>query len=181
LRALIAAVCAALTVALGLVVPDGPTGVDEAVVSAVVGWPHWVLRVLVLPTEPYVVLPALALLVFWCRSRSWDAVFVVVAPAVAVAANTWVLKPVFDRWKGDTLVYPSGHTVSLAATLVVAYVLIERSRTLVVVLGVLLLIGATLGMVGLGYHYATDVPGGVLFAIFAVFVTRGLLSRRAVT
>jgi membrane-associated phospholipid phosphatase len=166
---------------LGLVVPDGPTRVDEAVASAVGGWPQWVPRVLVLPTEPYVVLPALALLVFWCRSRPWDAVFVVVAPALAVAANTWVLKPVFDRWKGDTLVYPSGHTVSLAATLVVAYVLIERSRTLVVVLGVVLLTGATLGMVGLEYHYATDVPGGVLFAIFAVLVTHGLLSRRSVT
>ena len=119
---ILAVVCALLTLTLGLVVAGGhsPSGLD----LAITGWPHGLLRVLVLPTEPYVLLPVLALLVAWClyTSRRWDALFVVLAPAIAVGANTWVLKPLFDRWKGDTLVYPSGHTVSMVATLVVLLV-----------------------------------------------------------
>jgi hypothetical protein len=80
-----------------------------------------VLRALVLPTEPYVLAPVLALLIAWRlhASRPWDAVFVVLGPSVAVVANTCLMKPLFDRWKGDPLVYPSGHTVGMVATLAV--------------------------------------------------------------
>src|SRR5262245_56386569 len=118
MRPIVAGVCALLTLALGLVVAGDhtPSGLDAAVAAAVTGWPRGLLTALVLPTEPYVILPAIAVLVVLFRS---DALFVVLAPALAVAVNTWVLKPLFDRWKGDTLVYPSGHTVSLVATLVV--------------------------------------------------------------
>jgi membrane-associated phospholipid phosphatase len=139
-----------------------------------------VLHALVLPTEPYVLLPVLALLAGWClsRSRRRDALFVVVAPAVAVAANTWVLKPLFDRWKGDTLVYPSGHTVSMVATLVVVFVLTRgRARAIVAGTGALLVVCVTAGMVGLGYHYATDIPGGTFFAVSAVLALHGLRTR----
>jgi membrane-associated phospholipid phosphatase len=132
--------------------------------------------------EPYVVLPVSALLAAWClrRGRPWDALFVVLAPSVAVAVNTWVLKPLFDRWKGDILVYPSGHTVSMVATLVVVFVLTDhRTRAIVVAAGALLLVGAALGMVGLGYHYATDIPGGATFAVSAVLASRGLQTRLA--
>lgn len=156
-------------------------GIDDAAWDVVAGWPQWVLHVLVFPTEPYVLLPVLALLAGWClyRSRRRDALFVVLAPALAVAANTWVLKPLFDRWKGDTLVFPSGHTVSLVATLVVGFVLVHgRARTVTTVVGVVLLVGAAAGMVGLGYHYLTDVVGGTFFAVFAVLAVRGGLTVR---
>lgn len=173
--------CALLALALGFVVAGdrGPTGIDAAALSPVSGWSPGVLRALVAPTEPYVLLPALSLLVVWClcTSRPWDALFVVVGPAVAVATNTWVLKPAFDRWKGDTPVYPSGHTVSLVATLVVVFVLVRGAwRTITVLLGGVVLVGVTLGMMGLGYHYLTDVLGGTFFAIFAVLAVRGLLT-----
>lgn len=171
---ILAGVCALLTVALGLV---SPGGVDNAVV---VGWPHGVLRVLVLPTEPYVLLPVLALLVASClrRQRPWDALFVVLAPAVALATNTWVLKPLFDRWKGDTLVYPSGHTVSLVATVVVAFLLTRgRARVITAAAGAVCLVSATIGMIGLGYHYLTDIVGGTLFAVSAVLAVHGLAMR----
>jgi membrane-associated phospholipid phosphatase len=171
--------CALLVVGLGLL--HAPTGVDDVVWSAVSGWPPGVLRALVLPTEPYVLLPALALLAGWClhAARRWDAVFVVLAPSVAVAANTWLLKPVFDRWKGDTLVYPSGHTVSLVATLVVVLVLVHgRARVITVVAGAVLLACATLGMVGLGYHYVTDIAGGTFFAVCTVLVIHRITCTR---
>lgn len=181
---IIAVVCAVLTVAFGLLVvgDHGPSGIDETAQSAITGWPHGVLRALVLPTEPYVLLPALALLVAWClyTSRRWDALFVALGPSIAVAANTWLLKPLFDRWKGDTLVYPSGHTVSMVATLVVVFVLVHgQARTITVIVGAVLLVCVTIGMIGLGYHYVTDIVGGTFFAVFAVLAIRGLLTRRA--
>jgi membrane-associated phospholipid phosphatase len=173
---IVAVVCAVATLTLGLVFAGDHTagGVDKAVVT---GWPRGLLRTLVLPTEPYVLLPVLALLIVWrlYASRPWDALFVALAPGIAVAANTWLLKPLFDRWKGDTLVYPSGHTVSMVATLVVVFVLANgRARTITAVVGAVLLIGATIGMIGLGYHYLTDVVGGAFFAVAAVLAVLSL-------
>jgi membrane-associated phospholipid phosphatase len=181
----LAVVCALLTFALGLIFAGdhAASSIDDAARSAVSGWPHGVLRALVLPTEPYVLLPALALLIVWrlYASQPWDALFVVLGPLVAVATNTWLLKPLFDRWKGDTLVYPSGHTVSMVATLVVLFVLTKGPvRTVIAAVGAVLLVGVTIGMVGLGYHYLTDVVGGTFFAVFAVLAVRGLLTRRTV-
>jgi membrane-associated phospholipid phosphatase len=178
----LAVVCAVLTLVPGLVFAGDHrgSGSDDAARLAVTGWPHGVLRVLVLPTEPYVLLPALALVVAWClfASRPWDALFTAAGPAFAVAANTWVLKPLFDRWKGDTLVYPSGHTVSMVATVAVVCTLTHGlARTITAVLGAVLLVAVTIGMLGLGYHYLTDVIGGALFAIAAVLAVRGLLRR----
>ncbi len=158
--------CALVVIGLGLL--------PSFVWSAFDDWPPGVLHALVLPTEPYVLVPALALVAAWClyARRPWDAVFVVVAPALAVAANTWLLKPAFDRWKNDTLVYPSGHTVSLVATLVVVFLLV-RGR-MVVAVGAVLLACASVGMVGLGYHYVVDIVGGTFFAVFAVIGTYNL-------
>ncbi|GAA4527030.1 phosphatase PAP2 family protein [Amycolatopsis samaneae] len=181
---IIALACAVLALALGLVYAGGhgPGALDAAAESAITGWPHGLLRALVLPTEPYVLLPVLALLTAWCLAtrRRGDALFAVLGPAVAVSANTWVLKPLFDRWKGETLVYPSGHTVSMVATLAVLVLLVHgRARTVTAVTGAVALVAVALGMIGLDYHYLTDVVGGTFFAIFAVLAVRGLLTRLA--
>lgn len=182
---IVAAVCAFAAVALGVVLAGdhAASPVDDAARSAVTGWPHGLLRALVLPTEPYVLLPVLALLTVWClhASRPWDALFAVLGPSIAVAANTWLLKPLFDRWKDDTLVYPSGHTVAMVSTLVVAFVLTEgRARTIIAVAGAVLLVAVTVGMIGLGYHHVTDVAGGTLFAVSAVLAVRAPLAHRPV-
>lgn len=177
-----AVVCGLLALGLGIVFAGdrAPGGIDSDAASAVAGWPRGVLRALVLPTEPYVLLPILATLAAWClyASRRWDALFVVLAPSVAVAVNTWLLKPLFDRWKGDTLVYPSGHTVSMVATIAVVCVLVRGpARRIITVAGAVLLAGVTIGMIGLGYHYLTDVVGGTFFAVSAVLAVRGALAR----
>ncbi|MBB4907956.1 phosphatase PAP2 family protein [Actinophytocola algeriensis] len=179
---ILAVTCALLTVALGLAFAGdrGPSDIDETADSAITGWPPGLLRALVLPTEPYVLLPVLALLVAWClhTSRPRDALFAALAPAIAVAANTWLLKPLFDRWKDDTLVYPSGHTVSMVATLVVMLVLFNgTARTVTAVAGAALLAGVTIGMIGLGYHYLTDVIGGTLFAAATVLTIHSATPR----
>lgn len=178
MRTIIAVCCALVVVALGLVFVGGhgPGAVDDAARSVVGGWPRWVLRVLVLPTEPYVLVPVLALVAGWClrAGRPWGAVFAVAAPVVAVVLNTWVLKPLFDRWKNDTLVYPSGHTVSMVATVAVVWFLVS-GRAVTAAVGAVLLAGVALGMTGLGYHYVTDVVGGTAFAVFVVVILWSVL------
>jgi membrane-associated phospholipid phosphatase len=49
-------------------------------------------------------------------------------------------------------------------------VLVTR-KAYVVVLAALALLAAAAGLVGMGYHYLTDVAGGTLFAIAVVLVT----------
>lgn len=184
MRMITAVGCALVVVVLGLVFAGdhGPGAVDDAARSVVDGWPRWVLRLLVLPTEPYVLVPVLAVVAGWCvrAGRRWDAVFAVAAPLLAVVLNTWVLKPLFDRWKNETLVYPSGHTVSMVATVAVVWFLV-RGRGVTAAVGAVLLVGVTLGMMGLGYHYVTDVVGGTAFAVVVVLGLRAAIpvDRRA--
>ncbi|GAB3142216.1 phosphatase PAP2 family protein [Amycolatopsis sp. NPDC004378] len=168
-----AAVCGLLALLLGLPFAGGSTpGALDAVVA---GWTAHlgpgVLTALVFPTEPYVVAALALLAVVLClrAGRRVDAVLALAAPLLAIALTGWVLKPLYDRWKNDTLVYPSGHTVSLVAVLTVL-VLVTR-RVVVVVLAALALVAATTGLVGLGYHYLTDVAGGTLFAVAVVLLT----------
>ncbi|WP_432852104.1 phosphatase PAP2 family protein [Amycolatopsis sp. CA-161197] len=178
---LVAVLCALATVALGLGYAGGhsPGALDTWAAQAIAGLGPTTLNVLVLPTEPYVLIPAIAVIAGVCLylRRRTDALLAVAGPALAVALNTWVLKPLFDRWKNDILVYPSGHTVSLV-TVLVMLVLLARPKVLTVVLGVVLLCCAAIGMIGLGYHYLTDIVGGTFFATAVVTGLRAVTPRR---
>lgn len=168
-----AAVCGLLAVLLGLPFAGGtaPGAVDATVAGWTAHLSPGVLRALVFPTEPYVVLALglLAVFVSLRAGRRTDAVLALAAPLLAILLTGLLLKPLYDRWKNDTLVYPSGHTVSLVAVLTVL-VLVTR-RVFVAVLGALALLAAAAGLVGLGYHYLTDVVGGTLFAVAVVLLT----------
>ncbi|MEV4597567.1 phosphatase PAP2 family protein [Amycolatopsis sp. NPDC049253] len=181
LLALVAVLCALATAALGLGFAGGhaPGALDAWAAGAIAGIGRGTLDVLVLPTEPYVLIPAIVVIAGTCLylRRRTDALLAVAGPALAVALNTWVLKPLFDRWKNDILVYPSGHTVSLVTVLVVL-VLLARPKVVTVVLGVVLLCCAAIGMIGLGYHYLTDIVGGTFFATAVVTGLRAVTPRR---
>lgn len=168
-----AAVCGLLALLLGLPFAGGSTpGAIDAVVA---GWTAHlspgVLRALVFPTEPYVVCALGVLAVVLClrAGRKREAALALAVPLLAILLTAVLLKPLYDRWKNDTLVYPSGHTVSLVAVLTVL-VLVTR-KAFVVVLSALALLAAAAGLVGLGYHYLTDVAGGTLFAVAVVLLT----------
>lgn len=154
-----AAVAALAGIALGLWVPGGAVPVDHGGV---------LLEIMVQPTEPYVLLPAIALLTAWCAGkRRWDGVLLCLAGSLLpVAVNTWLLKPLFDRPLHDYLAYPSGHTVSLVAVLTVVVLLAKRM--LVAVLAGVVTVIAGVALVGLGYHYPVDVAGGACFAVAMV-------------
>ncbi|GAB3375596.1 hypothetical protein GCM10027360_51710 [Amycolatopsis echigonensis] len=178
--ALFAALSALATVVLGLLVaPYAPGAVDRWADRSASTLSPSLLNLLVLPTEPYVLIPAAALIAGIClyRHNRVDALFTVAGPLVAIALNSWALKPAFDRWKGGTLVYPSGHTVSLIAVLTVV-VLLVRFKAVAIAVGAVLVCCATVGMVGLGYHYLTDIAGGVCFAPAVVTAMRAALSPR---
>ncbi|TVT32470.1 phosphatase PAP2 family protein, partial [Amycolatopsis rhizosphaerae] len=130
------------------------------------------LDLFVQPTEPYVLLPLIALITLLCAlGRHWrGALLCVAGTAIPVALNSWVLKPLFDRHLKDYLAYPSGHTVSLVAVLTVLVLLARpgTGRLVSGALAVLVTAVAGVGLVGLGYHYPIDVAGGALFAVAAV-------------
>ena len=142
----VAALCGAVALSLGSVVAGEhvPTGLDQAFESGVadVFGGSWVLSVLVAPTEPWAVLPVLGVVAVAgvARRRPDLTALAVSAPAVAVGLNTVVLKPWFGRYYDDHLAYPSGHTVSLVATVTVVALSVSttRTRVLTVVVGVVL-------------------------------------------
>jgi undecaprenyl-diphosphatase len=105
---------------------------------------------------------------------------VVLGPALARVTTSLVLKPIVGRTKRGRLVYPSGHTTSVASLAVAAAVLVlgadDRSRRGRAALGLglavpVVAVGAAL--VGRGYHDATDTVGAVGVAL-AVVLTLAL-------
>ncbi|WP_280276482.1 phosphatase PAP2 family protein [Nocardia wallacei] len=185
------------TVALGVLVAvvlpltfpsgGGPTAFDRVVgewVRSALGAHPGVFDVLVVPSNAYVLLPLLVIgtVGYAVRREWWRAGFLLVAPELAVAINTWVLKPLWDRPLQDYLAYPSGHTVHFVA-IATAFVLLaedRRLRTAQLTVSAVLLVGVAVGMVGLGYHYPTDILGGTAAAIAlvtAMYAALGPLSR----
>ncbi|WP_409493308.1 phosphatase PAP2 family protein [Amycolatopsis sp. cmx-11-12] len=179
---LVAATCAVVMVVLGLLVSgeglSGPDALADEWVRRTFG--EDLLRLLVLPTEAYVLIPVAVLTAALCLlgRRRPEAALTIVGPLIAILANTWVLKPLFGRWKNTWLAYPSGHTVALVAVLTVLVLLARPgvATAVISIVGAVVLGGVTIGMIGLGYHYLTDVVGGTLFAIAVVCATRVLLS-----
>lgn len=173
-RVLVVALCALVTMTVPLSFPPGggPTGVDRAVATGV----HDVLdgdsglyQALAFPSNGYVVLPLLLAAVAWFGfRRQWRrAATMLAVPELTLALNTWVLKPLWNRPLDDYLAYPSGHTVHLVAVATTFALLTDSARTRAVVAAVtaLTMAAVTVGMIGLGYHYATDVLGGIAAAI----------------
>ena len=181
---LVAVTCAVIMAVLGFLVSgEGLAGPDVLAlkwVERTFGGDLGLLRLLVLPTEAYVLIPVALLAAILCLlgRRRLEAALTVTGPLVAIAANTWVLKPLFGRWKNTYLAYPSGHTVALVAVLTVLVLLARPgvATAVISIVGAVVLGAVTIGMIGLGYHYLTDVAGGTLFAVAAVCGTWALLT-----
>lgn len=110
---------------------------------------------------------SLAGLAWWRRDR-WAALVSIAAPALAVAIVDLAAKPLIGRRHGLALAFPSGHATMAAAAATVVLVLLNRwygwRRALRWIPAVALLpLAAGTGIVRLGWHYPTDVVGGVAF------------------
>lgn len=147
---------------------------DAAITGALIDivGPGELAWLLVTPSEPQVLLPVGTLVVAVCLAqRRWrGAVLAAVAPLLAVALNTWALKPAFDRMSEGNLVYPSGHTVSIVAVCAMVVLLARPgvARWVAAVAGGLTSLAVGVGLVVLGFHYPTDVLGGATFALTVV-------------
>ncbi|TSE01897.1 hypothetical protein FOS14_00410 [Skermania sp. ID1734] len=178
-----------LTVLLPLSFPanGGATGPDDWASEEVTdsfGGQHSLLSALAEPSVSTVLLPIIgvAFVILAFRRRWYGAAVVLIGPLLAVAVNSWVLKPIFDRHLSYYLAYPSGHTVSLIAV-VTALALVTAGvlRMAVLVIGALAMLCAAIGMIGLGYHHLTDIVGGIgagAALVIAWWLLLGWLVRR---
>ncbi|MFD6397012.1 phosphatase PAP2 family protein [Nocardia sp. NPDC060249] len=159
---------AALTASIPLTFPanGGPSELDSVVPGNTVS--PGLAQVLVVPSNaPVVVALLLAACAWFALHRQWwQAVTMLVVPEVALAVNTWLLKPLWDRQLDDHLAYPSGHTVHMVAVATTFACLVAglRARIAVATLTVLALLAITPAMAELGYHHPTDVLGGAAAA-----------------
>lgn len=175
--ALVALACWVPAAILGAVYAgDHSAGPFDAAVArgidSVVGQESMFARVLTGPTHPIVVYPLIALtLGIAVFHRWWDrAVLAVAAPGLCVLLTELLFKPLVGRIHEGVYAYPSGHTVSAVATLLVAALVIGAewpNRWRIALLGLFLLgcVVLAIGLVGMDYHYFTDTIGGFLVAL----------------
>ncbi|WP_231390368.1 phosphatase PAP2 family protein [Nocardia sp. CNY236] len=156
----------------------GPSALDRALADPVRGMLDTrpgLAAALVVPSNAYILLPLLFLACGWFAYRGdrRSAITMLVVPELAVATNTWLLKPLWGRQFHDYLAYPSGHTVHMVAIAATFVLLAETTRARCVVCAAAsaaLLVAAT-GMIGLDYHHPTDILGGVAAALTLVIVS----------
>lgn len=166
-----AAGCWLLLVVLALVYGgDRRAGVlDRNAADLVSGVPGGVLRVLRSPTDPplLIALVLLAAAVLWLLGMRRHALLLVLAPVVAVLLVDVLLKPLIGRrYEGSYLCLPSGHTAAAVSVFTVLLLVAwsTRWRWLGVLGWLLLTLAAGIALIGYGYHYLTDVAGGVCVA-----------------
>lgn len=151
-------------VLLGLVVGHGSTAFDDwalRVMQRVFGPdPHWMLYFSW--ALPMMVILGIAVLIALVRRRWRLAVVVALCPVLSVIA-TRLLKPLFGRYKGDALAYPSGHTTVVITVMAMLVLAAGVSVWLLVVAGVITAIGG-LSMAATDLHYLTDNIGAVFLA-----------------
>lgn len=151
-------------VLLGLVVGHGPTAFDDQalrVMQRVFGPdPHWMLYFSW--ALPMMVILGISVLIALVRRRWRLAVVVALCPVLSVIA-TRLLKPLFGRYKGDALAYPSGHTTVVITVMAMLVLAAGVSVWLLLVAGVITAIGG-LSMAATDLHYLTDNIGAVFLA-----------------
>jgi membrane-associated phospholipid phosphatase len=192
--ALLAAGCAAVTVLLALAFagqsrPDRlDAAVDAAVRDAIGGHPGPLHLLANLGGQEIVTVMTVALVVACFAARRWrGAALAGVAVPAASALTESVLKPLVDRTIGSYPGYPSfpsGHATAMFALAGTCAILLagpSRPR-LPGALRLLLGLGAALtaaavgtAMVGLGYHYLTDIIAGTAVGVGMVLLTALLI------
>ena len=119
-------------------------------------------------------------------ARRWrGAVLPAVAVPLAAALTELALKPLFGRTMGGALSYPSGHATSDFALATVAAILFAGparpripafARRLLLLGAFLFAAVVAVAMVGLWYHYFTDIIGGAAVGSGTVVLTALVLT-----
>ncbi|GAA4847318.1 hypothetical protein GCM10025787_32070 [Saccharopolyspora rosea] len=111
-------------------------------------------------------------------NRRWTALLLPAVGTPLAVSTTELLKPVVGRTINGHWAMPSGHTTAVVSLLVAALLVSRRSRPGVGPLAAVLIaalalgaVGMALGLVRLGFHYATDVAAGACVATAVVLLT----------
>jgi hypothetical protein len=151
-------------VALGLMVGHGPTAFDDRalrVMQRVLGPdPVWMLYFSW--ALPMMVTLGIAVVIALVRRRRRLAVVVALCPLLSVIA-TRLLKPLFGRYKGDALAYPSGHTTVVITVMAMLVLAVGVSLWMLLFAAVVTVVGG-LSMAATDLHYLTDNIGSMFLA-----------------
>lgn len=184
--------CAAVVAVLGALFAgqSQPDRLDAAVghwLRSSIGTHPAPLHVLANFGEPPMVTALTVVLVLAAlAARRWrGAVLPVVAVPLAAALTELALKPLFGRTIGGALSYPSGHATSDFALAAVAAILFAGparpripafARRLLLLGAFLFAAVVAVAVVGLWYHYFTDIIGGAAVGSGTVVLTALVLS-----
>jgi membrane-associated phospholipid phosphatase len=177
--------CAVITLVVGLLVAHQhvPVGVDHAIDEPIIsgiGSHHELLLRVAQLGSPVPVLVFSILIVGGCLAagRLNGAILGALAALVADGLDELVLKPLFHRADLGFLSYPSGHTTAVFAlgTTVTVLLAIPASgsrlsfarRVLIPVACGLIGCAVAVALIGLRWHYFSDIVGGAAVAIGTV-------------
>ena len=168
--------CAALVVALGAAFAHQSTAdaLDHAVDAPVVAWfaGHNGLALwLVAPGSPVPAVALSAAIAVAClvAGRLNGALLAATAVPVAEALTEGLIKPLVHRTLLGGIAYPSGHTTAIVALAAMVTVLVavplraapaRRARAFILVVAYAVVAGVAIGLIGLRWHYFTDVVAG---------------------
>jgi undecaprenyl-diphosphatase len=132
---------------------------------------------------PDFVLPMVAALAVWAwrRRDRFGMALSVVGPVAALVTTEVIVKPLVDRTNGGALAYPSGHVTGATALATVAVLLAyrhggrDRAALVAAVVAIVPLVVAV-GVVRIGWHWATDAAGGLAAGMAGVLATAAALS-----
>jgi membrane-associated phospholipid phosphatase len=186
------ACCAVLVAALGALFAHQTTadGFDRAIDRPIFTWftaHHHLALLLAAPGSlaPAAVLTAAIVIACLVAGRLNGAVLALTAVPVAEAISEGLLKPLIHRTYLGGVVYPSGHTTAITALTATLFVLLVVSsnpaprgaararalrwlRALVLVAACVLCGGVAIGLIGLRWHYFTDIVAGAAVGVGTV-------------
>jgi membrane-associated phospholipid phosphatase len=186
--------CAAVVAVLGALFAgqSRPDRLD----AAVDGWFRSVLGMHPAPLNflisfgeaPLVTVLTAALVLAAVVGRRWrGAVLAAVAVPAALVLTELALKPLIGRTMDGGLSYPSGHTTNVFALATVAAILFAAparpripafARRLLLVGAFLFATAVAVALIGLSYHYFTDVIGGAAVGSGTVVLTALVLTAK---
>lgn len=116
----------------------------------------------------------------WRRHDGWGLLLCLLGPGLAYVLTELVGKPLVGRHRGPTFSFPSGHATVTASVAAVFLLLVHRWygwRSTIVLTPVACVVPLTVcvAVLQLGWHYPTDLVGGVGVGLASVLAVAAAL------